>query len=76
MVVECLLNPGAFRYQGRVGLLMRVAERPIQEAGWVSTPVLDPAGESGVRILRIPRDHPDLSILQEDDRGFEYMGRG
>ena len=76
MVVECLLNPGAFRYQGRVGLLMRVAERPIQEKGWVSTPVLDPAGEAGVSILRIPRDHPDLIIEQEDARGFEYKGRG
>ena len=26
--VECLLNPGAFEYKGRIWLLMRVAERP------------------------------------------------
>ena len=75
MVVECLLNPGAFRYQGRVGLLMRVAERPVQEQGWVSTPLLDPTAEGGARILRIRRDDPELSILNEDARGFDYMGR-
>jgi predicted GH43/DUF377 family glycosyl hydrolase len=26
--IECLLNPGAFRYGGRTYLLIRVAERP------------------------------------------------
>ena len=49
MVVECLLNPGAFRYQGKTGLLLRVAERPQPEEGWVSTPVLDPTSEGGIR---------------------------
>jgi len=37
MVVECLLNPAAFRFDGKIGLLWRVAERPRQEEGWVST---------------------------------------
>ena len=37
-VVESLLNPGAFEYGGRIGLLMRVAERPPQEQGiWVGS---------------------------------------
>jgi len=26
-IVECVLNAGAFRFNGKIGLLMRVAER-------------------------------------------------
>ena len=73
MVVECLLNPGVFRYGGRVGLLLRVAERPAQEEGWVSTPILDPHQPSGVAILKIRRDDPDLHY--PDPRLFQYQGR-
>ena len=72
MVVECLLNPGAFRYQGKTGLLLRVAERPQPEEGWVSTPVLDPTSEGGIRILRIRKDDPDLKFT--DPRVFSYQG--
>ena len=72
MTVECLLNPGAFRYKDRTGLLLRVAERPKQEDGWVSTPILDPASEGGIRILRIRKDDPDLKFT--DPRVFEYKG--
>lgn len=70
--VECLLNPGAFRLGGRTGLLLRVAERPPQEPGWVSTPVLDPASADGVRIVRISRDDPKLHY--PDPRIFRYEG--
>lgn len=70
--VECLLNPGAFRYRGRTGLLLRVAERPPQEAGWVSTPVLDPDSPDGVRIVRISADDPKLQY--PDPRIFRYEG--
>jgi len=28
--VECLLNPGAFHYEGNIWLLLRVTERPQQ----------------------------------------------
>lgn len=31
MEITCLLNPGVFRYQGKIWLLLRVAERPIQK---------------------------------------------
>lgn len=72
MVVECLLNPGVFRYKGRTGLLLRVAERPKQEEGWISTPVLDPASEGGIRILRFRKDDPDLKA--DDSRVFAYKG--
>jgi len=72
MVVECLLNPGAFRFGGKTGLLMRVAERPAQETGWVSTPLIDPQSEGGIRILRIRQDDPDLDCT--DPRTFKYKG--
>ena len=70
--VECLLNPGAFRYRGRTGLLLRVAERPPQEAGWVSTPVLDPTSPDGMRIVRYRTDDPKVKV--PDPRLFEYDG--
>ena len=72
MVVECLLNPGAFRYKGKTGLLLRVAERPQQEKDWISTPVLAPTEETGIRILRFRRDDPDLKA--DDSRVFSYKG--
>jgi len=72
--VECLLNPGAFTYGGRTGLLVRVAEGPELEKGWVAAPVLDPGHEGGIRVLRIRKDDPDLSGVEP--RGFVYKGRG
>jgi predicted GH43/DUF377 family glycosyl hydrolase len=70
MVVECLLNPGAFRYQGRTGLLLRVAERPKQEAGWVSFPIVDADSPGGVKILRFRTDDPKLDA--NDPRVISY----
>ena len=29
MEITCLLNPGVFRYQDKIWLLLRIAERPI-----------------------------------------------
>jgi len=73
MEVALALNPGAFQYKGKTGLLVRVAERPVQEEGWTSTPLLDPASETGIRILRIKKDDPEL--VGDDPRGFRYQGR-
>ena len=70
--VECLLNPGAFRYQNRIGLLLRVAERPPPEAGFVSTPLLDPNAPGGMRVLTIAADDPALK--QTESRLFSYRG--
>ena len=36
MEITCLLNPGVFRYDGKVWLLLRVAERPAQIEGKIS----------------------------------------
>ena len=72
MRVECLLNPGAFRFRGRTGLLLRVAERPPQTASAVSTPVLDPSAPGGVRIVSVSRQDPELKA--SDPRVFNWKG--
>jgi predicted GH43/DUF377 family glycosyl hydrolase len=68
------MNPAAFLHQGRTALLLRVAEGPVPEKGWVVAPYLDPSAEGGVRILRVRQGDPDLR--QEDPRGFIYKGKG
>ena len=30
MEITCFLNPGVFRFDGKIWLLLRVAERPVQ----------------------------------------------
>ena len=70
--VTCLLNPGAFRYRGKTGLLMRVAERPVQVAGKVSTPVIDPREPSGISVVKFDLGDPQLSY--KDPRVFEHSG--
>lgn len=70
--VACLLNPGAFPCEGRIGLLMRVGERPRPEKGWVTTAVFDPQADGGVRTLRFKVDDPDLTT--GDRRVFDYRG--
>ncbi|MBE2180649.1 MAG: glycoside hydrolase family 130 protein [Chthoniobacterales bacterium] len=70
LVVECLLNPGAFVWNGITGLLLRVAERPRQEEGWVSTPVLSADGE--VEVRRFRTGDPDLDL--SDPRLIRHRG--
>lgn len=45
MEITCLLNPGVFRYQGKIWLLLRVAERPIQKEGVISFPIYNKEGK-------------------------------
>lgn len=68
LIVECVLNPGAFRYRGRTGLLVRVAERAAAGDGIVATPVQDAAGN--LRVLEFAADDPALQ--QSDPRGFRH----
>jgi beta-1,2-mannobiose phosphorylase / 1,2-beta-oligomannan phosphorylase len=74
LVVECVLNPGAFRFAGKIGLLLRVAERPAQDEASVKTVVIDPTAPGGQRILAFQKDDPDL-VCTEDSRGFVYRGQ-
>ena len=66
-------EPRRLPLQGAHRLLLRVAERPQQEEGWVSTPILDPHQPSGIAILKIRKDDPDLHY--PDPRLFQYQGK-
>ena len=72
MEVTCLLNPGAFRYGDKTGLLIRVAERPMQREGMVSTPVIDTREPSGIAIVQFDLNDPDLEY--KDPRVFLHRG--
>ncbi len=72
LAVECLLNPGAFRWQGKTWLLLRVAERPVQTEGQISTPVLEADAPGGIAILTYNLDDPD--VVYKDPRAFQYKG--
>lgn len=72
LVVECVLNPGAYEFDGKVHLLMRVAERRAQTEGQVSTIVVDGAAPGGVRTVAFALDDPKLKY--DDSRIFWYDG--
>jgi len=44
MEILCLLNPGVFQMNGKIWLLLRVAERPQQIEGMISFPVYNSKG--------------------------------
>ena len=71
--VVCLLNPGAFRFQGKTWLLLRVAERPRQKDHMISTPILDPIAANGMSIFEVSLDDP--ALLSEEPRSFSHKGR-
>lgn len=70
MKIECLLNPGVFRFDNKTWLLLRVAERPEQKAGQISFPVLK---DDGVEILHFREDDPNLDAT--DPRVISYNGK-
>jgi predicted GH43/DUF377 family glycosyl hydrolase len=71
MKIECLLNPGVFRFQDKTWLLLRVAERPEQKPGKTSFPVLDEVG--GLKILEFDNADPLLDL--SDPRVISYAGQ-
>src|ERR1700754_972660 len=66
--IECLLNPGVFRFQNKTWLLVRVAERPIPKAGIVSFPIINIDGAT--QIIEIKRSEPGLDLT--DPRLIRY----
>lgn len=60
MKIECLLNPGVFEFKGLTWLILRVAERPEQEAGKVSFPIMGPGDH--ITILSYRKDEPGLDL--------------
>ncbi|WP_069660955.1 glycoside hydrolase family 130 protein [Arcticibacter eurypsychrophilus] len=67
--ITCLLNPGVFTFQDKTWLLVRVAERPHQQEGIISFPVLQ---EKGIEIIEIAANDPDLN--KDDPRVIKYKG--
>lgn len=71
MEITCLLNPGVFRFNGKIGLLLRVAERPKQVEGKISFPVYNEAGV--IEVLTFDKDDPALDA--SDPRVIGYNGQ-
>lgn len=67
--IACLLNPGVFTFDGKTWLLIRVAERPRQRAGFISFPVLN---ADGINLIEISIDDPELNA--DDPRVINYKG--
>lgn len=67
--IACLLNPGVFRFEGKVWMIIRVAERPKQEPGTISFPVLK---DGGIEIIAIKENDPEL--IGDDPRVIRYRG--
>ncbi len=68
MEIVCLLNPGVFKFEGKIWLLLRVAERPKQIANKISFPVYNTKGE--IEILSFDKSDPDLDA--SDPRVINY----
>ncbi|TSD67357.1 glycosidase [Inquilinus sp. KBS0705] len=68
--IACLLNPGVFKFDGKIWLLVRVAERPEQSEVHVSFPILTATGET--QIMEIALDDADL--IATDARVVRYKG--
>lgn len=70
MIIECLLNPGVLEFNGKIGLLIRVAERTVQKEGIISVPVYNNKGK--VEILNFNLNDPKLDAT--DARVINYDG--
>jgi len=68
--VECLLNPGVFRFEGKTWLLLRVAERPKQKPGKTSFPIFTEEGE--LKVLEF--DNADPRLDRTDPRVIRFDG--
>jgi predicted GH43/DUF377 family glycosyl hydrolase len=68
MEIVCLLNPGVFQFEGRIWLVLRVAERPRQIEGKISFPVYNNKGV--IEILSFDKNDPDLDA--SDPRIINY----
>jgi predicted GH43/DUF377 family glycosyl hydrolase len=68
--VICLLNPGVFIYQGKIWLLVRVAESIKKVEGWAFIPALSDEGK--LEIIEVPLNDPEL--FATDARVYNYQG--
>ena len=68
--VISLLNPGVFTYNGKIWLLVRVAENTAQKEGVIFFPVVNATGNT--EIIEVPLNDPDLVTI--DARVINYKG--
>lgn len=68
LMVECLLNPGVFRFDGFIWLLVRVAERPQQIDGQMSFPILK---DGNIDIHSFDLDDPLLDTSDPREPGYD-----
>jgi len=68
--ITCLLNPGAFQFDNKIWLLIRVAERPEQKEEIISFPIL--TGKGKTEVIEIRLDDPELDA--SDARIINYKG--
>lgn len=71
MTVKCLLNPGVFRFDKKIWLLIRVAECPQQTEGYITIPVYNETGE--IEMLQFDKSDPQLNFV--DPRVIRYEGK-
>lgn len=71
MKIECLLNPGVFEFEGKIWLLLRVAEQPVQQEGKISFPVFDENGK--IKVYTFDKSDPALDFT--DPRVINYKGQ-
>lgn len=70
LMVTCVFNPGAFRFENKIWLLLRVAERPRQQGDKVSLPILE---NGKIKIMELSKRDPELDY--SDPRTVAYKGR-
>lgn len=70
MITECLLNPGVFEFNGKIGLVVRVAERTLQKEGILSIPFY--TNLSKIELLHFNLSDPKLNA--KDPRVINYDG--
>ena len=69
MIVECLLNPGVFRFDKKIWLLVRVAESPEQTEGYIS---IARHQDGEIEVLQFDKNDPHLDF--SDPRMIHYKG--
>src|SRR5579872_2064076 len=71
MKIECLLNPGVFKFENKVWMLLRVAERPEQTENKVSFPLYN--NDGAIEVLSFDKSDPALDF--SDPRVIRYKGQ-
>ena len=69
LVVECVLNPGVFQFEGKTWMILRVAERPGQKEGKISFPILRQDGS--MEILEFDKTDPQLNLSDARMVGYK-----